>query len=260
MNEKRERASDTLLLSSQKACRSSAKRWQKTRSGSYRRSSLRTLSRELRGRRPGPARPAGARPRRPAARPRRDLAVDLLGQIAEVLDELAPVVGADRLGVELHAPQRPFAMRDAHHDAVGRPGRDLEALGQRLRRAQRVVADRLEPLRDAGEERRLVMEDLAQPAVHHLRAHGRRCRRRSARGPDARGTRPAAGPRRPRSRPCRPRSPCRALGGRARARSRCCRSRASPARPRSASSLRTTIGSSRLTPASSWKRLKVNES
>ncbi len=97
------------------------------------------------------------------------------GQVAEVGEQAAAPVGADRLGVELDAPDRPLAVGGSHDHAVGGPGDRLEVLGQRLRDAERVVADHREALGDLGEERRVVVVDGAHPAVHHLgRVHHRR--------------------------------------------------------------------------------------
>jgi hypothetical protein len=48
--------------------------------------------------------------------------VVLLGQAAEVRQQPEPVVGADRLGVELHAPRGPRPVPHGHEHAVVRPG------------------------------------------------------------------------------------------------------------------------------------------
>src|SRR3712207_8739870 len=42
-------------------------------------------------------------------------------QVAEVAHQRAPVLGGDRLGMELQAPQGPRAMLEPHDDPVGRP-------------------------------------------------------------------------------------------------------------------------------------------
>ena len=90
------------------------------------------------------------------------------GHVAEVGEQAAAPVGADRLGMELDAPHRPLAVGRAHDDAVGGPGDRLEVLGQRLGDAERVVADDREALGDLREERRVVVVDGAHPAVHDL--------------------------------------------------------------------------------------------
>ena len=97
------------------------------------------------------------------------LAGRLLGEIAEVGEQAAPVLGRDRLGMELHPPQRPPAVGHRHQHPVARPGDRLELVRKRLRDAERVVAHRLELARDPGEERRVLVDDGAQAAVHHLR-------------------------------------------------------------------------------------------
>ena len=65
-------------------------------------------------------------------RPVRLPPVALGGQVAEVGEQAAAPVGADRLGVELDAPDGPRAVGHAHQHAVARPGDRLEVLGQRL--------------------------------------------------------------------------------------------------------------------------------
>ena len=90
-------------------------------------------------------------------------------QVAEVLHQAAAVLGADGLGVELDAPQRSLAVSDTHQHAVVGPRDRRKPLGQRPGHAQRVVADRLEALRDPGEQRAAVVVHGAEPAVHHLR-------------------------------------------------------------------------------------------
>ena len=102
---------------------------------------------------------AGGRPAGRARRPR---------QVAEVAQDRAPVLGGDRLGVELHAPQRAGAVLEPHHDVVVRPRRHAQVRGHRAD-GQRVVAHGREALRDAVEQAAPVVVDRAQPAVHHLR-------------------------------------------------------------------------------------------
>src|SRR5680860_929928 len=74
----------------------------------------------------------------------------------EVRDQESPVLGQDRLGVELHTPLRLLPMRHPHHHAAVRaltPRGLLEYDGQGNCR-ERVVADRAEVLRDALEDAR----------------------------------------------------------------------------------------------------------
>ena len=94
-----------------------------------------------------------------AARARR------VAEVAKVLQQPPSVLGADRLGMELDAPMRPFPVREAHHRPVGRPRAALDDVGERVVDPQRVVTDRSEALRDPGEQRRLVVEHRADPPV-----------------------------------------------------------------------------------------------
>ena len=144
----------------------------------------------------------------------------------------------------------------AHQHAVAGPRRALELLRQRLGDAERVVAHHLEVLRDAGEQRRVVVVDGAEPAVHHLgRVHdlaAGEVRRR----PDGRGRRRAAARRRSRIASAQtPKSL--AWSGRPGPGEMTMLSKSPPrpAPPRLPPSLRTTIGSSPFASASSWKRL-----
>ncbi|MDQ1016850.1 hypothetical protein QFZ43_003399 [Streptomyces afghaniensis] len=75
----------------------------------------------------------------------------------------------DGLRVELHAPQRPRPVPQAHQDAVLRPGRGLQHLRQRFAHGQRVVADGGEILRQALEQIALVMPDRGEMPVPRLR-------------------------------------------------------------------------------------------
>src|SRR6476659_4268505 len=96
-------------------------------------------------------------------------------QIPEVLQQETPVLRADRLGMELHSPEWSVAMFDRHQHPVARPGDSPEVIRKRLLDAERVVADGLELARNAGEDRRVVVEDGAEAAVHGLRGwHDRR--------------------------------------------------------------------------------------
>ncbi len=73
------------------------------------------------------------------------------GRVAEVRQQLAAVLGADRLGVELHPPQRPGPVGDPHQESVLGPGDGLEVVGHPVD-DQRVVAHRLERGGNAGEQ------------------------------------------------------------------------------------------------------------
>ena len=59
--------------------------------------------------------------------------LDLRPEAEEVAQQVLAGAGQDALGVELHALERPLAVAQAHHDAVVRPGRHLEAVGHALR-------------------------------------------------------------------------------------------------------------------------------
>jgi len=75
--------------------------------------------------------------------------------------------------MKLDAPMRPLPMGEAHHHPVGRPRGAPYDLGDHVDH-QRVVADRREALRDPGEQRRLVVEHRADPAVDRPRRAGDR--------------------------------------------------------------------------------------
>src|SRR5260370_38220317 len=80
-----------------------------------------------------------------------------------------PALGRDALGMELHAPDRPLMMLDAHDDSVLGVGRDLE----RVRHAgaiddQRMVARGGEGVGQAGGEPGTAMADGPVLAVHPL--------------------------------------------------------------------------------------------
>ena len=79
------------------------------------------------------------------------------------------MLGADRLGMELHAPGGPLTVADRHQRAVIGPGDRLELGRQRRLDDQRVVADGAKALRDAGEQPIAAMKDPADPAVDDLR-------------------------------------------------------------------------------------------
>ena len=57
--------------------------------------------------------------------------VELACEVAEVGEQLAPVVGADRLGMELHAPLRAQLVGDGHQHAVARPGEPAFIIARR---------------------------------------------------------------------------------------------------------------------------------
>ena len=91
-----------------------------------------------------------------------------VGDLREVLQELAAVLGADRFGVELHAPEGPLAVAQPHQEPVLRPSGLLQTGGQ-LFDYQRVVAHGREGAGDVAEEARAVVVNLAQATVHRLR-------------------------------------------------------------------------------------------
>src|SRR5690348_6167826 len=77
--------------------------------------------------------------------------------------------GSDALGMELHAVQRPLAMGNAHDETVLCPGIDAQALGQAAAfDDQRMIARRLERVRQAGKDPAGVMMDCRELAVHRL--------------------------------------------------------------------------------------------
>src|SRR5581483_11183917 len=79
--------------------------------------------------------------------------IDFRPDPQEIPEQVLPVPGEDRLGVELNALDRVLAVADGHDDAALRAGGDLEAVGNRLGQdRERVVADRLERAGQAGED------------------------------------------------------------------------------------------------------------
>ncbi len=72
--------------------------------------------------------------------------------------------GGDAFGMELDALDRELAVAHPHHLAVGRPGRDLELVGD-LDRRERVVAAGLEVLGEAGEHAPAVVLDEGRLSV-----------------------------------------------------------------------------------------------
>ena len=72
--------------------------------------------------------------------------------LEEVGEQRMAVLGGDALGMELHAVHRMRLVLQAHDDAVGRLGRDLEHVGQALALDdQRMIARHLEALGQALE-------------------------------------------------------------------------------------------------------------
>ena len=108
-------------------------------------------------------------PAGPAVRANRpSLGVELAGEVAEVGEQPAAVLGADRLRMELDAPQRALAVGDGHEHAVARARQRLQPPRERLAHAQRVVANGAEFARDPGEQLRAVVQNGAEAPVHHL--------------------------------------------------------------------------------------------
>ena len=84
----------------------------------------------------------------------------LLGEADEVPQQLLAVLGADRLGMELHTPDWPGAVPQSHRHAVIGARDHRQDVGNRARH-QRVVADGRERRRDPGEQ--------VVTVVHHQR-------------------------------------------------------------------------------------------
>ena len=89
------------------------------------------------------------------------------GEGEEVGQQLVAVGAADRLGMELHAPQRQVAVAHAHHDAVVGPRQLLEVVRKRRDR-QRVVAHDVERRGNAREEVDALVPDGRDAPVHGL--------------------------------------------------------------------------------------------
>jgi hypothetical protein len=106
--------------------------------------------------------------RLPAVGRRRGDAAARERKIAEVGEQLAAVLGDDRLGMKLDAPQRPLVVSDAHHHAVVGPGHDLELVGH-LGGRQRVVADGQERRRQPGEHAGTGVVHGGDASVHRRR-------------------------------------------------------------------------------------------
>ena len=97
-----------------------------------------------------------------------------------------------RLGMELHADDRQLAVAHRHHLAVVRVRGRLELVGQ-ARRRERVVAARVERLRQPGEEAACRRAARGSPCRAAARARSRPRRRTPRRSPGARGRRRASG-------------------------------------------------------------------
>ncbi len=95
-----------------------------------------------------------------------------LGEAVEVLEQAVAVFGADRLGVELHPPQRAGGVFDAHYHPVGGPGDLAALLAERAGDGKRVVAHHLEVLGDTREEALSRVGDGGEAAVHDHRRVG----------------------------------------------------------------------------------------
>ena len=127
------------------------------------------------------------------------------GHAQERRQQVEPHLGQHALGVELHAVHRQLAVTHAHHDALGVPGGELEAVGQRLVDDQRVVAGRRERVGQAGEHAARRRGGSGRSCRARARPRGARRRRRPGRWPGGRGRRRAPAGARRRSgrwRPC----------------------------------------------------------
>ncbi|KYF86019.1 hypothetical protein BE20_30345 [Sorangium cellulosum] len=93
------------------------------------------------------------------------------GDVTEVGEDLLAVLRADRLGVELHAVERPILDLEGHDEPVAaRPGGHLDLGRERVAADdQRVVAHHLERAGHALEQPGAVVLDLRDLAVHRPR-------------------------------------------------------------------------------------------
>ena len=89
-------------------------------------------------------------------------------EVAEVAQQPRAVLGADRLGMELHAPQRRLEVAHAHQHAVVGPRERMQSRRQ-LADDERVVAHDLERRRDPLEQVDLRVVHDARAPVHRLR-------------------------------------------------------------------------------------------
>jgi len=177
MNERRASVVGASALSSQKACSASPNRRSNSSSATGSPCSARQWSFSSRARaapwgEPDTGTVAGGEPCAGAerSRARRSGAGMFARHLVEVLEQLAAVLGRDRLGMELHAPHRAAGVLDAHHDAVLGPRRDAP-LAERAADGERVVAHDREVLGNAGEQPLALVLDAAEAPVHdHRRA------------------------------------------------------------------------------------------
>src|SRR5215207_5101987 len=92
-------------------------------------------------------------------------------ELQKVGQQALALGGEDGLGVELHALDLEAAVAQTHDDAVGRRGRDFEAVGQTLALDdERVVARRGEAVFESLEDRPAVVANLGRLAVDGLGA------------------------------------------------------------------------------------------
>ena len=114
------------------------------------------------------------------------------GETQEIAQQIVAALRRDALGMELHAVQRPLAMRDAHDDAVLGLGGDARAPAAG-RRARRSASDSASPRRDwAGRRRRrLPCGGCGSACRASAPARARRGRPSPGRSPDGRGRRRA---------------------------------------------------------------------
>lgn len=71
--------------------------------------------------------------------------------------------------MELQADHRPMPMPDSHHHAIGGAGRDDQTRGQRgLVHDQRVIAARLQRIRQAGKHALSLVKHVAGAAMHRF--------------------------------------------------------------------------------------------
>ena len=80
----------------------------------------------------------------------------------------------DRLGVKLHAPQRPVGMFYAHHNPIVGPRDHAAFAPERAGHRERVVAHDIEALRDAVEQTAAGVLYLGEAPVHHDRSGAHR--------------------------------------------------------------------------------------
>src|SRR5688500_12972885 len=77
------------------------------------------------------------------------------------------VLGSNTFGVELHSVHRPFSVPYSHDDPLVRLGSDFEVPRQALPLDdKRMIARRLEVVRDIGEDAITLVPDARQLAMH----------------------------------------------------------------------------------------------